>query len=172
MLNENTNLDFLINPNPESAIFKEVSDVIRKNGNYCCCAITKEPDTMCMCKDFREQQESGFCHCNRFFKVKNIPIITILCAPQDYEYSIGLAESLTVQGLNVLLPFYRDPIYHSLHEGTYRENIKAQIYKADMILVINSSEDAVEYLAEYIMWAEDLQKKILYETMEEVKNED
>jgi hypothetical protein len=46
---------------------------------------------------------------------------------------------------------------------------KAKIQKADIILVINSSQAAVDFLEEQIYWAEELQKKIVYEHNEEVK---
>ena len=57
---------FVVRPNPDKDTFISVSDAVRANNNYCCCAIEKTPDTMCMCKEFREQQEGGFCHCGRF----------------------------------------------------------------------------------------------------------
>ena len=170
MINETNIPEYIVKPNPEAEIYKEVTEAVRANGNYCCCAITKEPDTMCMCKEFRDQEESGFCHCNRFFKVKNRATIAIVCHPGDYEYSIGLAEGLNMQGFNVALPFYRDAIQYALHEETYREIQKLQIYKADVVLVLNTSQEAVDFLAEEIMWAEDLQKKIIYEYTEEVKD--
>jgi hypothetical protein len=39
------------------------------NDGHCPCAIFHDNDTLCMCKDFREQ-ESGLCHCGRFEKVR------------------------------------------------------------------------------------------------------
>lgn len=51
-----------INPNFRAAV--------EENDGYCPCAIEKNADTKCMCKDFREQEEPGECHCGRFEKVR------------------------------------------------------------------------------------------------------
>lgn len=52
---------------------KELVDLIEKqlkdNDGYCPCKIEKTPDTKCICKEFLEQKEPGFCHCGRFQKI-------------------------------------------------------------------------------------------------------
>ena len=45
-----------------------VADLVKQNDGYCPCLIERTPDTKCMCKDFREQEE-GLCHCGRYRKV-------------------------------------------------------------------------------------------------------
>lgn len=35
---------------------------------YCPCRLQHTPDTVCMCKEFREQKE-GLCHCGLYRKV-------------------------------------------------------------------------------------------------------
>ncbi len=51
----------------------EVDPSIRENveesGGYCPCAIWQTPDTKCICRDFRELDKPGLCHCGRFEKV-------------------------------------------------------------------------------------------------------
>lgn len=51
---------------------KEVEPSIRalvdQNGGYCPCAVQKIPDTRCICKEFREQNTPGLCHCGRYGK--------------------------------------------------------------------------------------------------------
>ena len=47
-----------------------VKMLVDLNDGYCPCAILKTEDTKCMCKEFREQEEPGECHCGRFLKVK------------------------------------------------------------------------------------------------------
>lgn len=44
-------------------------DAVRDNDGYCPCMIEKTPDTKCMCREFREQDGPGHCHCGRFEKV-------------------------------------------------------------------------------------------------------
>lgn len=51
-------------------IDKSVADLVKQNNGYCPCAIVKNEDTKCMCKEFREQV-TGDCHCGRFRKVKD-----------------------------------------------------------------------------------------------------
>ena len=51
----------------------EVNPGFRKavalNDGYCPCMVEKSEDTKCMCKEFREQETPGPCHCGRFEKV-------------------------------------------------------------------------------------------------------
>lgn len=52
---------------------KEVEPSIKvlvdRNEGYCPCAVLKTQDTRCVCKEFREQQTPGLCHCGRYEKV-------------------------------------------------------------------------------------------------------
>ena len=41
--------------------------LVLANDGYCPCAIEKNEDTLCMCKDFREQ-DIGPCLCGRYEK--------------------------------------------------------------------------------------------------------
>ena len=47
---------------------EEIAEAIADNDGYCVCAVSKNPDTKCMCKDFREQPE-GVCHCGLYKKI-------------------------------------------------------------------------------------------------------
>lgn len=57
-------------PNPDPEIFKQVTEKVIANDGYCPCLLEKNPDTKCMCKDFRDQTTPGFCHCTRFMKIE------------------------------------------------------------------------------------------------------
>ena len=46
-----------------------IRQAIKDNDGYCVCAIEKTPDTKCMCKEFREQEKSGLCHCGLYEKI-------------------------------------------------------------------------------------------------------
>lgn len=167
------NNQFNIKNNPNEVAFKEISEAVKANDNYCCCAITKDDDTKCMCKEFRESEESGFCHCGRYYKIQNFPIITIICAPDDNDHAQTMAESLTQQGFIVLTPMYRDTMNYMILSDFYNEMQRVKIAKADMVLVLNTSQEAVDFLEGQILWAQELQKKIVYELIEEVEeNED
>lgn len=50
-------------------VIPEFREVVALNDGYCPCMIEKSEDTKCMCKEFREQETPGPCHCGRFEKV-------------------------------------------------------------------------------------------------------
>ena len=49
----------------------EIAQYVEMNGGYCPCMYEKTKDTKCMCKEFREQNTPGECHCGRFEKVRD-----------------------------------------------------------------------------------------------------
>ena len=46
-----------------------VAELVKQNNGYCPCSVFHTPDTKCICKEFREQEEPGLCHCGRYAKV-------------------------------------------------------------------------------------------------------
>ena len=58
----------------DKSIFQKVKD----NDGYCICSLVKNPDTKCMCREFRETQATSggvTCHCGlytKFIKEENI----------------------------------------------------------------------------------------------------
>jgi hypothetical protein len=165
----NTIEELKVKPHPNSDLFQEITKAIKDNDEYCCCAMEKNDDTKCMCLNFREQTEGGFCHCGRFFKYKEFPIITILCHPKDADEADSIAENLVPQGFIVLTPRYVNEGWYAKKKKVLDEIQRTQIFKADLVFVINSNQEAVDFLEEQIYWAEDLQKKIIYQYTEEVK---
>ena len=51
----------------ETSQAHEIQKALKENQGYCPCRIYRNPDTKCMCKEFREQ-EKGICHCGLFIK--------------------------------------------------------------------------------------------------------
>lgn len=47
---------------------KNIEVKLKSNNNYCPCAVMKNEDTKCMCKDFRNQTTVGDCHCGLYRK--------------------------------------------------------------------------------------------------------
>lgn len=39
---------------------------------YCPCQLKHTDDTVCMCKDFRDMDQEGTCHCGKYRKVADI----------------------------------------------------------------------------------------------------
>lgn len=56
--------------NPNQKEFEEVLKDVETNDGYCPCFVERTPDRKCMCKNFREQQTEGFCHCGLYKKVE------------------------------------------------------------------------------------------------------
>lgn len=54
--------------NEDKELVEEIIKLIKENDGYCCCALEKTPDTKCMCKEFREQSDPGYCNCMRYYK--------------------------------------------------------------------------------------------------------
>lgn len=55
--------------NCDSELVMMVRKALKDNDGYCPCAVTKDADTKCMCKDFREQIDKGVpgvCHCGLY----------------------------------------------------------------------------------------------------------
>lgn len=60
-------LKIIKNPNVE--IYENITKAVQENQGYCPCMITKTADTKCPCKEFREQNFAGECHCGRYLKI-------------------------------------------------------------------------------------------------------
>lgn len=56
--------------NPDATAYKEMTNAVNENCGYCPCMFEKTEDTRCPCREFREQETEGECHCGRFIKVK------------------------------------------------------------------------------------------------------
>lgn len=56
--------------NPDNELVKEINQKLKENNGYCPCKLLKNENTKCMCKEFREKQDEGICHCGKFIKVK------------------------------------------------------------------------------------------------------
>lgn len=48
----------------------EIRRQLRENGGYCPCSLIKSDDTKCVCKEFLESNEDGYCHCGLYYKEK------------------------------------------------------------------------------------------------------
>ena len=56
--------------NQDKEFVKNFREKLKANDWYCPCRVSKTPETKCMCKDFKEQEE-GECHCGLYIKVKD-----------------------------------------------------------------------------------------------------
>ena len=61
----------ILNSNKE--LVNEIRTKLKENDNYCPCRLEKNPDTKCMCKEFRdilEQEIETECHCGLYKIIK------------------------------------------------------------------------------------------------------
>lgn len=53
----------------DTVLVNNIRNLLKENGGYCPCSVLKSEDTKCMCKEFREQQTPGPCHCGLYEKI-------------------------------------------------------------------------------------------------------
>ncbi len=60
--------------NPDQELVNTVKAGLAARGNHCPCVREMSDDTLCMCKQFREQiadpEFEGYCHCMLYYKEK------------------------------------------------------------------------------------------------------
>lgn len=54
--------------NSDEQVVNRIRNALLENNGYCPCKIERNADTKCMCKEFRESQETGLCHCGLYQK--------------------------------------------------------------------------------------------------------
>lgn len=78
---------FKIYMNPDEEFFEKISNKVKDNDGYCPCMLVRNKDTKCMCKEFTDKQENGFCRCKRYYKLDSA--ITIKNKKQLAKYIKG-----------------------------------------------------------------------------------
>jgi ferredoxin-thioredoxin reductase catalytic subunit len=61
--------------NPDEKVVIEIKAALKKTNGNCPCVLPSawNDDTKCPCKNFREQDVEGKCHCGLFIKKEVIP---------------------------------------------------------------------------------------------------
>ncbi len=157
---------YAINQNPDFLFRKEIEKKIKENNGYCIMASHQNEDTLCMCKEFKEQEYSGWCKCKQYYKVLRTPKVCLCGSARFKEQFFEIAKRLTLEGYNVTMPviFVRDDIDKlTPSEKKYLNEIhKSKIADADLIYVINKDGYIGESTKEEIIWAVQLGKKVQY----------
>lgn len=153
--------DIFKNPNEEE--YSEITEAVKLNDDYCPCMPNKSDDTKCMCKAFRDSKETDFCHCGRFYKVKNYETIALIGDISDYtsqENYVDWYERLIYQNFIVLgIPLN----LHDFHCGSERHfNLcKSIIAKSDAVIVLGHDQKLYSMIADLIEWAGSINRKVL-----------
>jgi len=60
--------------NPDEEIVRVVKEGLKERRGYCPCRLERSEDTICMCREFKEQiadpDFEGYCHCMLYYKEK------------------------------------------------------------------------------------------------------
>lgn len=160
------NKQFTIAPNPDFALRKQIEEAIKKNDGYCCCSTQKTPATKCICEEFKQQQHSGFCHCQQFFKVLKAPTVCLCGSTRFREVFFKLAKQFTLDGYKVLMP--QVFVHQGDDEVSEEQKIlldeihRAKIVEADLVYIVNCGQYIGNSTRAEIEWAKQLNKKIEY----------
>lgn len=52
----------------DKVLVEKIRKKLKDNDGYCPCKIVRSEDTRCICKEFKEQDEAGPCHCGLYIK--------------------------------------------------------------------------------------------------------
>jgi hypothetical protein len=152
-----------MNQNPNEEEYKEIVEAVESNEGYCPCALTKDDDTKCMCKEFRESDDTDFCHCGRFYKVKNYETLALLGDVSEDESALHyidwherfIHQDFVVLGIPLNL--------YDMNCGSVKHfNLcKAIIAKSDALIVLGHDQKLYSMIADLIEWAGFIGKKVL-----------
>lgn len=155
--------EFDIFKNPSEEEYNEITEAVKLNDNYCPCLSYKNDDTKCMCKEFRDSKDTDFCHCGRFYKVKNYETLALVGDVSEEDRASNYMEwyeSLTHQDFIVLgipLNIYNAKCYSE----KFMNMCKSMIAKADALVTLGLDRELYGKANELIEWATSIGKKVL-----------
>jgi hypothetical protein len=154
---------FDIKQNPNEDELKEIIEAVDANEGYCPCALEKNPDTKCMCKEFRDNEDTDFCHCGRFYKVRDYETLALIGDVSEEDESMRYME--WYERL-IYQDFVITGIPLSLYDINYNSNRRKNLYrsiiaKSDAVLVLGHSQELSDLVLELIEWAGSIGKKVL-----------
>ena len=155
--------EFDIFKNPIEEEYNEITDAVKANDDYCPCMPNKNDDTKCMCRAFRESKETDYCHCGRFYKVKNYETIALIGDVSEDEGTInymGWYEKMMNQDFIVLgipLDLYDINCGSEVHFNL----CKSIIAKSDVVVVLGHDQKFYFMISDLIEWANSIGKKVL-----------
>lgn len=153
--------DIFKNPNEEE--YNEITDAVKANDDYCPCLSYKNDDTKCMCKAFRDSKETDYCHCGRFYKVKNYEALALLGDTSEDKRTVHYMnwyEKLSHQDFIVLgIPLN---LYNPFCGSENHFNLcKSIIAKADALVVLGHDQKLYPMINDLMDWANMIGKKVL-----------
>ena len=154
---------FDIKTNPNEDELKDIVEAVDANEGYCPCAVTKDADTKCMCKAFRDSENTDFCHCGRFYKVRDHEILAVIGDISDEDMARNYTdwcESLIYQDfIPIGIPL--NPLDYHFGSEKYMNIGRAIIAKSDAVLVLGHGQEMTDVVTGLVDWASMIGKKVL-----------
>lgn len=50
---------------------EKIRKAIRENGGYCVCSLIRDDRHKCICQEFIEREEDGWCRCGLYYKTND-----------------------------------------------------------------------------------------------------
>lgn len=154
---------FSIHKNPFTEEYEEITEAVKANEGYCPCMLNKDEDTKCMCKAFRDCQDTDFCHCGRFYKVRDYETLAVIGDISDEDgmrrYT-DWCETLMCQDFVVIgIPLNELNYQHG--SSKYLNLCKSIIAKADAVLILGHTQNLGPMVEQIIDWTSQVGKKLL-----------
>ena len=162
---DNVSKSYLLLPHPDFIYRKKIEEEIKENNGYCNSIKTRNENSLCTCKEFSKQKQTGFCKGKRYYKVLNCPKVCLCGSTRFKDKFIEIAKDLTLQGYIVTMPMVF--IHHgdtaTEQEKQFLDEIhKAKIADADIVYILNVDGYIGESTKSEIVWANELGKRIEY----------
>ena len=155
--------EFDIKQNPYEEELAEIVEAVKANDGYCPCLSYKNEDTKCMCKEFRDSKDTDFCHCGRFYKIKNYETLALIGDTSEEDRAstyMEWYERLMYQDFIVIgvpLDLY------DVESGSekYINLCKSIIAKSDAVITLGIDQQLYSTANELLEWASRIGKKVL-----------
>lgn len=150
--------------NQNSEVVESIKAQLKENKGYCPCAVTKNTDTKCICKDFKDKCAAGYigeCNCGLY---KSVPSIVYVCGDMHYKDEIlQWSDYFSKLGYLVFLPELSRPYKLTDEQITNLANIREQkLHFSDTIFIVDSYGIVTEADKKIVDAAKKLGKKIQY----------
>lgn len=63
-------MKFEVIENPDKNHVNKIREKLKERKGHCPCTLFDDDSNICPCKEFREKQDEGYCHCKLFMRVK------------------------------------------------------------------------------------------------------
>ena len=155
--------EFDIKTNPYEEELAEIIEAVKANDGYCPCLSYKNDDTKCMCKDFRDSKDTDFCHCGRFYKIKNYETLALIGDTSEEDRAstyMEWYERLMYQDFIVIgVPL--DLYDVECGSEKYINLCKSIIAKSDAVITLGIDQQLYSTANELLEWASRIGKKVL-----------